>query len=102
MAIAKGYNPRLYYGYKAAVKIILPYAHMVLVHDGCGGQVDPIEMYWDWELETVGESQYCHKCENDIRWDDTVSAVTRRAWKRALVLDAPLTDSDWPAQEYEE
>lgn len=100
--IAKGYDPKLYQGYKSTVKVTLPYAHMVLVHDECGGQVDPVRMAWDGYRESVYEYQYCNGCGCNVGWNQHLTVKPRRAWKRALVLDAPLTDSDWPAQEYEE
>lgn len=99
--MSKCYNPMAYLDYTPTMKIRLSHAHRVLVHDGCGGQVDPVQMYWDGYFETVRESQCCHKCECDIGWRDTVSAIPRRAWKRALVLDESLPDYDFPAEEYE-
>lgn len=40
--------------------------------------MDPVQMYWDGHFEEARESHYCHKCECDIGWRDTVSAIPGR------------------------
>lgn len=95
------YNPVLYRAFPAVIKVKLPFAHQSLIHMGCGGKIGELVQYWDAFHETVGEKRYCNGCERDLRWNADVRYLSRRAARRAAVLDAPLPDYDFPAEELE-
>lgn len=79
---SRAYSWSGYRGMRPARRVRLNHAHMVLVHVGCGGIVDPSEQYYDWMREDVLEHQYCHKCDDFLSLSAAVDYVPRRKQAR--------------------